>query len=220
MTLSGCSALRHCAPPSAEYFLEADCDAIAAGETCAARCAESQCLSGGPVVFECPQDNLDVQQRPTWVSGRCRSRCEICRASIFVDLDPRRGMLQGTLQFGEAHANGVMPVDGSHGDHVFVADDCGRRIGASLGYLPRLETYSCCAVTAYSLEISGAVPPGATSMVVAVNSSYGELPFPKSVTFNDLQETEAPTTLRPITAFGKRTAVSALSALFAFTFVS
>ena len=53
VTLSGCSALRHCAPPSAEYFLEADCDAIPAGETCAARCAQSQCLSGGPVVFRC-----------------------------------------------------------------------------------------------------------------------------------------------------------------------
>ena len=37
--------------------------------------------------------------------------------------------MAGTLQFGEAHASGKMPVQGIQGYRVFMADDCGEQVG-------------------------------------------------------------------------------------------
>ena len=64
---------------------------------------------------------------------------QVCRTRTFIDTDARPGWMAGTLQFGEAHASGKMPVQGIQGYRVFMADDCGEQVGMvgmmeSLGY--------------------------------------------------------------------------------------
>ena len=75
-----------------------------------------------------PAENVDKTQPAVWLSGSCRVRCEVCRTTAFIDTDARPNNIAGTLQFGEAHANGVMPVQGIQGYRVFFANDCGEQV--------------------------------------------------------------------------------------------
>ncbi|CAJ1410287.1 unnamed protein product [Effrenium voratum] len=202
VTLAGCVPVYSCAAPDAAYLSDpADCQNIPAGETCEAQCAPSQCISGGPLLFSCPSGNTDASRPATWESGACKVKCEICRSSALIDTDPRPGFLTGTLQFGEAHSSGLMPVDGVHAYRLFFADECGLQLGPTLGYVPRSDMlYACCAPTAYSLRVEAEIPPNAVQMIIAINTSFGELPIGTSISYSDLTETQAPTTLRPITA--------------------
>ena len=94
-----------------------------------------------------------------------------------------------------------MPVDGVHAYRLFFADECGLQLGPTLGYVPRSDMlYACCAPTAYSLRVEAEIPPNAVQMIIAINTSFGELPIGTSISYSDLTETQAPTTLRPITA--------------------
>jgi len=204
--LSGCVALHNCAPPDVAYLSHSDdCQDIPAGEVCEARCAASDCVVGGPLQFTCPAENVDKTQPAVWLSGSCRVRCEVCRTTAFIDTDARPNNIAGTLQFGEAHANGVMPVQGIQGYRVFFANDCGEQVGPSLGYVPRsAQLYSCCAATAYSLSIAAEVPPMATSIRIAINGTLGDLPYGVLVSFTDRAETEVMSTPKPITSSGLR----------------
>ena len=58
---------------------------------------------------------------------------QVCRSKTFIDTDARPGWMAGTLQFGEAHASGKMPVQGIEGYRIFLADDCGEQVGMGDG---------------------------------------------------------------------------------------
>ena len=106
------------------------------------------------------------------------------------------------LRFGEAHANGKMPVEGILGYRVFFADECGEQVGPTLGYVPRSEMlYACCAATAYSLQLSDAeIPSAATQLLIAINTSFGEMPHGTPIEFSDLTQTIPETTPRVVTS--------------------
>lgn len=201
--LSGCVALHNCTVPDPGYWAHPeDCRQIPAGESCEARCADSECVAGGPLVFTCSAENIDMTSPAVWLSGTCRIRCEVCRTRTFIDTDARPGWMAGTLQFGEAHASGKMPVQGIQGYRVFMADDCGEQVGPTLGYVTRSEKlYSCCAATAYSLPLGPLeLPPTAVAFRIAINTSgAGELPYGAPVLYSDRTETEVMSTLKPIT---------------------
>lgn len=201
--LSGCVALHNCTAPDPGYWAHPeDCRQIPAGESCEARCADSECVAGGPLVFTCSAENIDMTSPAVWLSGTCRIRCEVCRTRTFIDTDARPGWMAGTLQFGEAHASGKMPVQGIQGYRVFMADDCGEQVGPTLGYVTRSEKlYSCCAATAYSLPLGPLeLPPTAVAFRIAINTSgAGELPYGAPVLYSDRTETEVMSTLKPIT---------------------
>lgn len=207
VTLSGCVPIHSCAPPLPMYLSHPDdCRRVPAGSTCAARCAPFACVSGGPVTFECPAANRDPTLPAELLEGSCSVRCEICRSTPFLDSDPRPGHIAGMLRFGEAHANGQMPVEGVFGYRVFFADGCGMQVGPTLGYVPRSERlYACCAATAYSLEVSDAeIPQGAAQLLIAINTSFGEMPHGTSIEYSDLSQTVVETTPRVITADSRR----------------
>ena len=109
------------------------------------------------------------------------------------------------IRFGEAHADGEMPVDGIFGYRIFFADECGQQVGPTLGHVPRSEMlYACCAATAYSLQVSDAqIPPAATQLLIAINTSFGEMPHGTPIEYSDLTQTVAETTPRAITADGR-----------------
>ncbi|CAE7625023.1 unnamed protein product [Symbiodinium microadriaticum] len=207
VTLSGCVPIHSCAPPLPMYLSHPDdCRRVPAGSTCAARCAPFACVSGGPVTVECPAANRDPTLPAELLEGSCSVRCEICRSTPFLDSDPRPGHIAGMLRFGEAHANGQMPVEGVFGYRVFFADGCGMQVGPTLGYVPRSERlYACCAATAYSLEVSDAeIPQGAAQLLIAINTSFGEMPHGTSIEYSDLSQTVVETTPRVITADSRR----------------
>jgi len=99
-----------------------------------------------------------------------------------------------------------MPVEGVFGYRVFFADECGMQVGPTLGYVPRSERlYACCAATAYSLEVSDAeIPQAATQLLIAINTSYGEMPHGTPIEYSDLTQTVVETTPRVITADSRR----------------
>jgi len=157
-------------------------------------------------LYSCPPDNVDPDRTPDLVEGTCLVRCEICDSKLFVDTDERPGYLTGKVRFGEAHASGLMPVHGIHGYNVFFADDCGIPISIIEYVTGREIPYECCAATAYSVSLEGVpIPPGATSLRVAVNMSFGELLHAARVEFTDLtQPTTTTEELKVATAGGSR----------------
>eukprot|EP00931_Biecheleriopsis_adriatica_P049938 TRINITY_DN28901_c0_g1_i1.p1 TRINITY_DN28901_c0_g1~~TRINITY_DN28901_c0_g1_i1.p1 ORF type:complete len:2003 (+),score=252.77 TRINITY_DN28901_c0_g1_i1:394-6009(+) len=209
-TLSGCELIYHCAPPQETYMGHpSDCQKIEAGTTCEARCIAHECVTGGPLQFACPFENTDPTRKPDLIAGVCKVNCEICKATLFVDTDPRPGILTGKLRFGEAHANGRMPVTGIHGYHAYFTDDCGLFVGRTLGYVERSKiVYECCAATAYSIDLKEVkVPTAAVQMVVAVNTSFGELLYAAPVVWTDLTENLTTVAPRIITAGGPRACI-------------
>ncbi|CAE8739140.1 unnamed protein product [Polarella glacialis] len=188
LVLEGCQAIHACAPPRASLLGDpSQCQRVPSGTICQATCANSACISGGPLTFSCPAENRDPTRQPDLLNGICLVRCEICEAALFTDLDPRPGLLAGTVRFGAVHAAGVMPVSGVIGYRVFWADNCDVQVGQTVGYLPvGDDIYPCCNRDTYRLQISEVeLPSSATQLLVAIDTVYGELLHGRTISFQD-----------------------------------
>ncbi|CAE7162290.1 unnamed protein product [Symbiodinium pilosum] len=61
--------------------------------------------------------------------------------------------------------------------------------------------YACCAATAYSLDMSDVlIPQDADQLLIAINTSFGEMPHGTAVEYSDLTQTMPETTPRVVTA--------------------
>jgi hypothetical protein len=139
------------------------------------------------MVLYCPAYNVNVTRPPELLKGGCRSRCEVCDATGFVDTDEREGKVSGTVTFGAAHVDGIMEEEHVLDYVIYAADSCGAKLGAAIGYVRRQHVPRyCCQPGTYLATLSGAeFPKGASKVIVVVRTSHGEMPSGLGVQIED-----------------------------------
>jgi len=196
--ISGCTKTLPCRAPDVLFAAIPDqCQTVAPGTTCLARCLPTTCVAGGPLEVSCPLSNIDPE-RIADVGNQCRVRCEVCSLSPPWDIDSRQDFFSGNLQFGPTHAEGGVLTSGIEGFNIYFASSCLERIGEPVAYVPSNSSVprACCQEDQYIAVLRGLpIPNGlgnfsgmpvATRLIVSVlTKSAGELPVGASTNFTD-----------------------------------
>jgi len=189
-SISGCIKTVPCKGPATPFASMPDqCQSVAPGETCLARCLPTTCVAGGPLQIHCPLTNINRETIAN-VAGQCRVRCEVCSIGSLWDIDSRTGFLSGNLPFGPAHAEGGVLTEGIEGFSVYFASNCLEKIGDAIIYVPSNSSSprACCMQDQYLAVLRGErIPSGeATRLLVTVHTTLaGELPLGVSTNFTD-----------------------------------
>lgn len=98
-----------------------------ANTTCETYTVDHPCVEQSKLVFSCPADNVDFERQPDLISGTFRTKCKVCglETTDFLDVDPRKRIVNMTFEFGPNALDGTVDEDGIEEYHIYFADTCG-----------------------------------------------------------------------------------------------